>query len=181
MKNLVGKKLFILPSNVTLVVGEKVWWDVNLPNKMWIYQLSYWRKSLMGCEFIKQNVRLLPHIHWRSQGSKSKGQHGKLQVRTTLLLSVKLRLRLWQVAFSFVSFLFRFHAFWRNVITVYVRYIEPNHKCWLLYRKQYICILFTDPHVLKLHTISTVNAETPYDFLGLPKCAKRFRTFVPWD
>ena len=96
MKNLVGEKLFILPSNITLVIEEKVWWDVHLPNKMpyllkkkfdgmWMYQLSYWRKSLMGCEFIKQNVRLLPHIHRRSQGSKSKGQHGKLQVRTTLL------------------------------------------------------------------------------------------------
>ena len=173
MKNFVGEKLFILPSNIILVIDG-----------MWIHQtkcLSYWRKSLMGCEFIKQNVRLLPHIHWRSQGSKSKGQHGKLQVRTTLLF-------VREIAFAFVTscvFIRFFFVSFSRVLEecnyCFVRYIEPNHKCWLLYRKQYICILFTDPHVLKLHTISTVNAETPYDFLGLPKCAKRFRTFVPWD
>ena len=143
-----------------LVIEEKVWWDVNLSNKMSGY-----------CPTFTDAAREV----------KVKANTANFKSELLYYLSVKLRLRLWQVAFSFVSFLFRFHAFWRNVIIVYVRYIEPNHKCWLLYRKQYICILFTDPHVLKLHTISTVNAETPYDFLGLPKCAKRFRTFVPWD
>lgn len=171
MKNFVGEKLFILPSNIILVIDG-----------MWIHQtkcLSYWRKSLMGCEFIKQNVRLLPHIHWRSQGSKSKGQHGKLQVRTTLLFMcafgfIETALRLWPAAFLFFIFIFVFTWFGGMRLLFIYRTLNYNDKCWLL-------------HTIKVH-LYTVHeptcAETSYDFrskcwnfIRFPRSSQMCQTF----